>query len=144
MALMAVGATAMPYNAAALAELPVHERTLEESAALYNELSDDFRRCIRRSGGVTANMQDCMAAEYARLDRQLNVAYTRAMGELTTNQARKDLRGLQRGWLRERWSSCRVDMERAGGGSAGDLIYGDCQLREIARRILWLGANPRR
>ena len=107
-------------------------------ATLAARYSPAFDTCIDKSGGVTAAMQDCLADEYELLDETLNTIYAKTMRHASTPQAKAELRSGQREWLSLRWNGCLREMESAGGGSASDLVYRDCQLREVARRSLWL------
>lgn len=44
-------------------------------ADLDRVTSHEYAECVDKSGGVTASMRDCSAAEFTRLDRALNIAY---------------------------------------------------------------------
>lgn len=103
-----------------------------EAGILYSAAYAD---CIEASGGVTANMQDCMAAEYERLSPQLESAFAAAMGGTAEPAA---LEQDQAAWLETRWQQCEADSAAGGGGSASSLMYESCALDEVVRRILWL------
>lgn len=105
--------------------------------------SDDYRRCMDASGGVTANMRDCSYAESQRLDVRLNAAYRAAMTRLPNAAARARLRALQRRWLATRYRGCDRDMRREGG-TLGLVIADGCALDEGMRRIAWLERYGRR
>ena len=106
--------------------------------------SPQFRQCVQGSGGVTAAMQNCMAGEYRRLDRALNVAYREALRRLPSNAARSRLRDLQRTWLKTRWDICIEEVARSGmaGGSGGQLVEAGCRLRVVSDRAQWLREYP--
>jgi uncharacterized protein YecT (DUF1311 family) len=108
------------------------------------ELSPAFKQCIMGSGGVTATMQDCMAAEYRLVDRELNAAYRDALRRLPGKAARSQLQSLQRAWLKTRWDACAGEVEKSGmtGGSGGGLIEDNCRLRVLAERRQWLRGYP--
>lgn len=115
-----------------------------EPAPLQGEsrLSPAFGECIKSSGGVTAAMRDCMAQEYERLDRTLNETWRTTMARMPGDQARSRLRQLQREWIKTRWAECDEQAAQmgSGGGTADLLVYDNCQLEVIARRVSWLEA----
>ena len=142
-ALVMVG-TLLPLSATANEPVPPSYMQFRPSpTATEGRLSAGFSVCIANSGGVTATMQDCIGREYARLDRLLNAAYANIMRRLPNDKARAELRYRQRDWLTMRWDACLEEMDSAGGGSAGDLVYRNCQLQELVRRTLWLEWQPR-
>lgn len=102
-----------------------------------------FKKCMKASGGVTARMQGCMGTEYARLDRQLNVTYRSVMKQLKTKQQRTRLVEVQRVWIWRRDNDCLARAKaQGGGGTAGDLIYNDCRIQMVRKRIVWLTRVP--
>ncbi|MES2986820.1 MAG: lysozyme inhibitor LprI family protein [Pseudomonadota bacterium] len=107
-------------------------------SAIDARISATMRSCMTKTGGITENMQNCLAAEYTRLDRALNRTYAIAM-----RATRNTLRPSQRDWLATRWVGCVEHMKRSGDGTGGDLAYRNCQLREVARRTLWLEQQMR-
>lgn len=142
-AIAAVGML-LPLPAAANRPIsPSYSQFRPLAAAIKARLSAGYGHCIANSGGVTATMQDCIGREHARLDRMLNATYANVMRRLPNDKARAGLRYRQRDWLTMRWDACLEDMNSAGGGSAGDLVYRDCQLQELVRRTLWLELQPR-
>lgn len=140
-AIAAIGMLLPQLAYAKEALLSSYMQFLPSAGAIDGRISGGFRACIAASGGVTANMQDCIAHEGARLDRLLNRTYTNVMRRLPHDRARSDLRYRQRDWLTMRWDTCLEDMSKAGNGSSGDLVFRNCQLRELARRTLWLNSN---
>lgn len=106
--------------------------------------SPAFKRCMKASGGVTASMRACISTEYGLLDRDLNATYRRVMRQLPTAHLRGRLRESQRVWLWRRDYDCNRAVDTSGfrGGTAGDLIYDDCQLTELRERLAWLRKVP--
>lgn len=131
-----VGMT-IPASAASMDGYAQFRPAVEEVSA---ELSAGYAACIGRSSGVTEGMQNCIAEEYPRVDRKLNATYAQTMRRLPNEKSRGRLRQLQRAWLTERWVECTAEAAAAGGGSVSDIVYRNCQLREVARRTLWLKA----
>lgn len=105
-------------------------------------LSPAFGKCIKSTRGVTDAMRDCTAQEYERLDRELNETWRVTMARVPDDRARSRLRQLQREWIKTRWAECdqQVAQSGMGGGTGGLLIYDNCQLEVIARRLSWLEA----
>ena len=106
--------------------------------------SPALKACIARSGGVTASMRSCLAAEYRQLDRQLNITYRAVMKQLPTAALRKRLVESQRVWIWRRDDSCRLRAASSAGagGTAGDLVYDDCRVSMVRQRIEWLRKVP--
>src|SRR4051794_15488225 len=76
--------------------------------------SAEYRHCMDKSGGVTASMRDCSGAEFARLDRALNIAYREAMARLDGG-GKVTLRDAERQWLKTRWKQCDHKAAEEGG-----------------------------
>jgi uncharacterized protein YecT (DUF1311 family) len=142
LSLVALALLTLPGPADAAQDRP-YGQFHPSQATVSARMSSGFGACMGQTKGVTANMQDCLASEYTRLDRALNATYASVMRRRGDKGA-ADLRQHQRVWLKVRWDGCREDMEKAGGGSAGILVFSDCQLREVVRRILWLEQEPNR
>jgi uncharacterized protein YecT (DUF1311 family) len=101
--------------------------------------SANYTGCMNRSGGITASMNDCIGAEYGRLDRRLNVSYQATLRRLP--RARQlALRSEQRGWLATREESCLADLEGGGEnmGTLDQIQLNMCNLSELKRRIIWI------
>lgn len=107
--------------------------------------SDDFHSCIARSKGITAEMQNCQATEYARQDQLLNQTYKNVMAQLRTKDLRARLVQSQRVWIWRRDEDCRTKIQASAinGGSAADLVYHDCRLQMVRERIQWLKKVPK-
>jgi uncharacterized protein YecT (DUF1311 family) len=67
-----------------------------------------------RSGGVTVEMIDCMAAELKRQDAALNANYKVLTNQLTPSR-RKQLLEAQRAWIRFRDTNCQFYADPDGG-----------------------------
>lgn len=99
--------------------------------------SRDYIQCMDASGGVTADMMDCLGTEIDRQDARLNQAYVMVMRPLP--KPRKDkLRGLQRAWIKQRDSKCARASAAEGGGSLSSIIYSSCILDETIGRTIFL------
>ena len=103
--------------------------------------TDEYATCMEKSGGVTVDMLDCIAAEYEVQDARLNAHY-KALSASLTPQRRKALVEAQRLWIRYRDANCGFRAD-ADGGTAAGLMANDCLLTETAERAQEL-ANLRR
>jgi len=129
LSLIAAAAVGRPVQASAPAEYP---------------LSSAFKACVMRSGGVTAVLKNCLAAEHRLRDRELNRTYKSVMKQLRTQALRIRLRDSQRVWLRQRDQICQLAVDKSGmdGGTGGALVFDDCQVQRLGERILWLRKVP--
>ena len=130
--------------ATAMALLTASNSGLSAAEPPAADRSPEFRQFVRDSAGVTGAMQTCMAGEYRRLDRALNMAYRDALRRLPSDAARSQLRALQRAWLKSRWDICNVEVTQSGmaGGSGGQLVEASCRLRVVSVRTQWLRTYP--
>lgn len=96
------------------------------------QLSANFAACMDKSGGVTAEMHSCIAAEHTRQDQQLNRNYQVLMAELTPAR-KKQLQTAQRLWLQYRDANCQFYADPDGGTMAG-IAAADCVLQMTASR----------
>jgi len=95
-------------------------------------LSKPFSACMDHSGGVTAEMLDCIGAETKRQDARLNRAYKEAMLQLPL--ARKNqLRDAQRAWIKYRDANCDFYAD-PDGGTLATVSSSDCFLSATASR----------
>ena len=101
-----------------------------------------YQSCLDHSGGVTATMRACAAAEYRRLDRELDLTWRKTMARLGDTQAKDRLRTEQRTWLQMRKQECDRQVEGSGmyGGTGADLIADTCAIAQLEKRIAWLEA----
>ncbi len=100
------------------------------TAAMAGGLRPSYTTCLNATGGVTSDMQDCIAAEFEYQDARLNKVY-RALRERLDQQGKRKLLGEQRKWLALRDKSCEAD---AGGGTGQMLEASDCALGMTAKR----------
>ena len=96
------------------------------------ELTRQFSFCMDKSGGVTVEMLDCIAAETERQDLRLNQAYKDVMAELTP-QRKKQLQEAQRAWLKYRDANCDFYADPDGGTLAA-VSSNDCFMSTTASR----------
>ena len=94
--------------------------------------SAEYSACLDKSGGVTMNVLDCISAETARQDDRLNKAYKEIMGELDPAR-KKQLRNVQRLWIKYRDANCGFYAD-PDGGSTARINANDCFLIETAER----------
>ena len=94
--------------------------------------SPQYSACMDRSGGVTAEMIDCMAAELKRQDAALNVNYKVLTNQLTPSR-RKQLLEAQRAWIRFRDTNCQFYAD-PDGGTLASIEANSCVLTMTASR----------
>lgn len=94
--------------------------------------SAEYSACLDRSGGVTMNVLDCISAETARQDNRLNKAYKEIMGELGPAR-KKQLRNVQRLWIKYRDANCGFYAD-PNGGTIASINSSECFLVETAGR----------
>ncbi|GAB3395305.1 lysozyme inhibitor LprI family protein [Azotobacter armeniacus] len=101
-----------------------------------------YSTCMDASGGVTANMVDCMAAETRIQDARLNQGYQAAMQALDAeHQAR--LRDVQRLWIKYRDANCSLHASFTGGtidrinGASCVLDMTKTRADELASFVVW-------
>jgi len=105
------------------------------SPVLYagdNDLSRQYSNCMDRSGGVTVNMLDCIAAETDRQDTRLNNAYKRTMASLNATR-KKQLQEVQRIWIRYRDANCDFYAD-PNGGTIATVNSNSCYMEATAER----------
>ncbi len=103
--------------------------------------SDRYSACQDKSGGVTVEMLDCMAAELKTQDAKLNQAY-RKLGTGLTAARKQQLVAAQRLWMQYRDANCGFYAD-PDGGSLARLAANECVLRETAERAAELEALAR-
>ena len=62
-----------------------------EKAEMRTEGLSQFKACIATANGITADMRACLAGEYDRLDKELNITYKSVMKELPTKALQQRL-----------------------------------------------------
>jgi uncharacterized protein YecT (DUF1311 family) len=111
------------------AKLIIAGLLLLAAPASAQDLGKGYAACMEKSGGVTANMQDCISAEYEIQDRRLNAAYKTL--NAANEKRRAAIRDVQRKWIAFRDANCTLYDD---GGSAGRLAANECLLMQTARR----------
>lgn len=94
-----------------------------------------YGKCMDMSGGVTANMLDCMGEEGRYQDQRLNRAYHALMSKVRDKQG---LRLSERRWIADRDARCRP---AADGGTAAEVTSQDCYVSETAKQAAQLEAE---
>ncbi len=95
-------------------------------------LSREYNACMDKSGGVTANMLDCIGAETKRQNGRLNRVYKAVMAQLDGAGGMR-LQEAQRAWIKFR--DANVDFYRdPNGGTAATLAGADRYLMMTAQR----------
>ena len=99
-----------------------------------NELhySPQYQSCLDNSGGVTSNMRACNKRELKYQDKLLNKYYKEVM-RVVDAQKHKELKKVQRLWIKYRDAKCDFDYGLTGGTI--DLVIGDgCLVDMTAQR----------
>ncbi len=90
-----------------------------------------YAACMQR--GSHAEVMDCMGAEYRRLKKLLD-SISDQLTAISESDTRPALVAAQHQWAAYREAECSYEGLEAGG-TFGDEIGGDCQLRMTAQRI---------
>jgi uncharacterized protein YecT (DUF1311 family) len=96
------------------------------------QFTKQFSNCIKKSGGVTSEMLNCIAAETKIQDAQLNRNYKQIMASLSPAR-KKQLLTVQRLWIQYRDANCGFYADPDGGTSSA-VRSSDCFLRTTASR----------
>ncbi len=97
-----------------------------------NDLSRQYSNCMDRSGGVTVNMLDCIAAEQIAKIARLNNAYKQTMASLNANR-KKQLQEVQRLWIRYRDANCDFYAD-PNGGTIATVNSNSCYMEATSAR----------
>lgn len=100
------------------------------SFSSYATLSDNYDKCMEQSYGVTANMLNCIAAEYDLQDKLLNKYYNQIMSALD-NEAKAAFKKSQIAWLK--WKEAEVDSTAKIFGD--NINYNAVNLQIISNRV---------
>lgn len=100
--------------------------------------TQNYKKCIDNSGGVTLKVRMCNGDEIKRQDRLLNTNYKTAMKVLSPEK-KTELKKVQREWIKYRDVKCRLEGSLTGG-SIDLLMGGSCILEMTAIRAKELGA----
>ena len=95
--------------------------------------SPAFETCIKQSGGVTAQMVDCIRGELVIQDAKLNQAYRQSQKKLS-KERRDQLTKAQRAWIIFRDANCAFYFDPEGGTMAR-LDAEQCILSATAYRV---------
>ncbi len=94
--------------------------------------SSSYQSCLDGSGGVTTVMRSCSKRELSYQDGLLNRYYKQAI-KLLDKSKRKELKQIQRLWIKYRDAKCSFDYGLTGGTM--DLVIGDgCLVDMTAQR----------
>lgn len=93
-------------------------------------LRPSYEKCLDATGGVTPEIQDCIADEYDFQDGRLNKVYQSLLSKLS-KEDQEALRVEQRKWLSKRDAECEID---SGAGQGQRLEANDCLLEMTAKR----------
>jgi len=107
-------------------------------ASFAAEPSEQFTSCMDDSGGVTANMLDCIGQENQRVDEELN-----ALWQIELPKQDADFKGMlrasQRAWIAYRDATCDTEAAQYEGGSFASVAFSDCHRQLTTDRLDWLG-----
>ena len=95
-------------------------------------LTKQFSTCIDKSGGITADMLDCIGAETKYQDARLNKAYKEVMTQISQVR-KKQLQDAQRAWIKYRDANCNFIAD-PDGGTMATLNSNDCFMSTTASR----------
>ena len=119
-----------------VAALVVTSASAQTQTQVEKRYTRGYSECMDKSGGVTVEMMNCIAAEINVQDARLNQAYVMVMRPLAKPR-KNTLRGLQRTWIKQRDAKCARSIADEGGSMAGP-IYSGCILDETIRRTIFL------
>ena len=97
-----------------------------------NGLSKQFSACMDKSGGVTADVLDCIGAETKRQDARRNKVQKEWMAQLSPAR-NKELQAAQRAWIKFRDANCNFYADPEGGTMA-TVSSNDCFMSATASR----------
>ncbi|MDX8127989.1 DUF1311 domain-containing protein [Methylomonas sp. LW13] len=95
-------------------------------------LSDQYKKCVADSGGVTNELLGCISTETEIQDARLNKAYKSAMTGIEKQRV-KALQEAQRAWLKYRDANCGFYADPDGGTSAA-INSNECIVSETGNR----------
>ena len=100
--------------------------------AADREMSSEYTACFDKSNGVTAEMINCILAETARQDAQLNDNYKKLMAKLSPLR-KQALVEAERAWIQFRDANCRF-YDDPDGGTIARVSANECILNATADR----------
>lgn len=116
--------------AAALASVNAGASAGQEAKHAEASLRPTYYACLKASGGVTVNLNNCIGTEFDFQDKRLNTAY-KALRQSLPAAEQIALRDQERAWMAERDRECAP---RANGGTADMLGSNECRLDYTALR----------
>ena len=131
------------YSALFLAGCADSANSSENATGRQNRQAGSYETCLDMSGGVTSEMRNCSAQEYAAQDGRLNSNYRRLMSALPRESA-KSYREAQRAWIEFRDKQCDAEAEIEQPGTLALLIHDSCQIELTAERADWLISEVRK
>lgn len=120
-----------PAPAIALVTCLILPVTATAQSSTEDEYTGRFGKCMDASGGVTVEILNCIADEFATQDARLNGAYSDARRDLS-EERQQVLLNAQRHWITYRDANC--DFYATIGGTLAQIASNDCLLRETAMR----------
>jgi len=98
--------------------------------------SSQYADCVKRAGGATFPMVECITAEHRRWDAELNQQYRFIRGKLDGGR-RNGFDAAQLAWVSYRDANCSFYNDPEGGTIAR-LDANSCMLEMTARRVMEL------
>jgi uncharacterized protein YecT (DUF1311 family) len=95
-------------------------------------------------GSSTREIEQCLAADLAKADAELNRYYAAATRRLTGEQqlaALAKLRSSERAWIQHRDAECDAVWEFWKGGTIRGTFSGECRLRLTRERTMAIWSN---
>ena len=117
-----------PMNDSPRPTIASEKKADSQSQAAKGDISmlrSSFSECIKASGGVVPDMQDCIESEFEYQDGRMSRAYGRLLKESTAG-AKDEIESRQKKWLEERDAKCGWDAGEEGQGQR--LEANDCFL----------------
>lgn len=96
--------------------------------------SPSLKQCLAKSGGITVDVHNCDAAEYGRIDGELNATYRKISAKLDPKR-REALVKSQREWLAWRKLECDFYASGEAGGSIYPILIDTCFINMNQDRI---------
>lgn len=98
--------------------------------------SAEYQRC---AGNSLSNEQavHCIESELGHLHKTLNAEYRAAVSRMVDRHSREWLRDAQRDWLKGKDKRCDEEV-RDAGPTPFDMVWHQCTIDEVIRRIAWL------
>lgn len=100
-------------------------------------IPDRLTRCMEDAGGVTSRMQECIGAEYKRVDAALNHYWQERVLTLDPPLLEATKKA-QRQWLAYRDATCAAERATMAGGTLASVAQGHCMIRLTMQQQDWL------